>query len=512
MCQSPLGWDHAGLRRFSRDFAELPRVATVRHLPYPSTIELGRAVSVHGSASEQGRQCHAEHRRIRPHSILMPRSPGSFVPVPPGLTRDKLVAALSKAFPHAASAPGEPRASLESPWVGGRTVAMRQLEALDPSRYARSRNFTDGAVSRLSPWIRHGVLSLAEVRDAALGRVARPTEAENFISELAWRDYWQQVYAAIGDRIAVPIERPAALPRVAPRDSMPADVLVASTGLACIDAFVRKLYGTGWLHNHERMWLASWLVHVRGVSWRAGADWFLSHLIDGDPASNDLSWQWVAGTFSAKPYLFNRENLERFTSGVHCRRCPVFGTCDVEGSYDELAERYFVDGAGPRSEPTPSIKPVAAWHGNHHGATISRPLVWLTLDSASAVSPAMARYPDAPKIFVVDKAWLASERPSLKRLVFLWECLAEVPGVEIHVGDPRAILTARASALGCDAVAVAETPCPRVRAAVGDVMATLPVHVCPWPSFCDRSRVNDLGRFSRYWQKVSRSAMQPTQS
>jgi hypothetical protein len=142
---------------------------------------------------------------------------------------------------------------------------------------------------------------------------------------------------------------------------------------------------------------------------------------------------------------------------------------------------------------------------------IARPLVWLTLDSASAASPAAATFPDAPKIFIVDHAWLESERPSLKRMVFLWECLAEVPGVEIHVGDPRAILAARASALGCDAVAVAETPCPRVRGAVGDVMATLPVHVCPWPSFCDRSRVNDLGRFSRYWQKVSRSALQPTQ-
>ena len=189
MCQSSLGGDHVGLRRFSRDLAELPRVANVRHLPYPSTIELGRAVSVHGSASEPGRSCLAERRRIRPHSILMSRSPGSFVPVPPGLPRDELVAALAKTFPHAASAPGEPRASFDSPWVGGRAAAQRQLETLEPSRYARNRNFTDGAVSRLSPWIRHGVLSLAEVRDAALTRVADPTEAEKFISELAWRDY-----------------------------------------------------------------------------------------------------------------------------------------------------------------------------------------------------------------------------------------------------------------------------------------------------------------------------------
>jgi deoxyribodipyrimidine photo-lyase len=386
---------------------------------------------------------------------------------------------------------------------------MQHLETLDPSRYARSRNFTDGAVSRLSPWIRHGVLSLAEVRDAALEKVADPKEAEKFISELAWRDYWQQVYAAVGDRIAMPMEPPAALSRVAPGDSMPVDVLAGSTGLACIDDFVRKLHGTGWLHNHERMWLASWLVHVRGVSWRVGADWFLSHLIDGDPASNHLSWQWVAGTFSAKPYLFNRENLERFTSGIHCRRCPVYGVCDVEGTYEDLTHRHFIAGAGPRGEPTPRIKPAPPWHGNDPGATLTRPLVWITLDSASPVSPAAARFPDAPRIFVIDQAWLESERPSLKRLVFLFECLADVPAIEVHVGDPRTMLTARARALGCDGLAVAETSCPWVRRTAADVMATIPVQVCACPPFCDRSRVSDLGRF---WQKVSRSAMQPTRS
>jgi deoxyribodipyrimidine photo-lyase len=87
-------------------------------------------------------------------------------------------------------------------------------------------------------------------------------------------------------------------------DSVPDDVLAARTGMPCIDDFVRRLHATGWLHNHERMWLASWLVHVRGVRWQAGADWFLTHLLDGDPASNHLSWQWVAGSgYDAAPYF-----------------------------------------------------------------------------------------------------------------------------------------------------------------------------------------------------------------
>jgi deoxyribodipyrimidine photo-lyase len=79
-----------------------------------------------------------------------------------------------------------------------------------------------------------------------------------------------------------------------------------------IDEAVRTLYATGMLHNHARMWLASYVVHVRKVHWRAGADWLYGHLLDGDLASNHLSWQWVAGTGSHKPYLFNAENVARY--------------------------------------------------------------------------------------------------------------------------------------------------------------------------------------------------------
>jgi deoxyribodipyrimidine photo-lyase len=79
-----------------------------------------------------------------------------------------------------------------------------------------------------------------------------------------------------------------------------------------IDQAVRALYRDGWLHNHARMWLASYIVHLRKVHWRTGADWMFGHLLDGDLASNHLSWQWVAGTGSHKPYLFNAENVAKY--------------------------------------------------------------------------------------------------------------------------------------------------------------------------------------------------------
>lgn len=441
------------------------------------------------------------------------------------MPRPELAAALAEQLSEAVGVSSrESIGAAASLWArGGRAAALAQMAGMDPEAYGRTRNHVSGAVTRLSPWLRHGVLSLAEVRDAALARVRRPDDAAKLISELGWRDYWQQVYAAVGDRIRTPIESPAQNSCMPVVDVMPPDVLGVQTGMRCIDAFVEKLHRSGWLHNHERMWLASWLVHVRGVRWQAGADWFLSHLIDGDPASNHLSWQWIAGTFSSKPYLFNRENLETFTDGVHCQPCGLRGFCSVEGSYEELTARWFVEEPSMPREPL-RIRPQPAVAVTHaatgQAPAASRPLVWLTLDSVAATSPAAAAHPEAPRIFLIDPEWIATERPSLNRLLFLFECLADVPGVEVILGDPRRTLRARARAHGCDGLVLAETPCPRVGRTVAAIEsdsagtaadgASLPVVTVPWPRFCDRSRVRDLGRFSRYWQQVGPSALKPT--
>jgi deoxyribodipyrimidine photo-lyase len=93
---------------------------------------------------------------------------------------------------------------------------------------------------------------------------------------------------------------------------LPTDIREARTGVLAIDEAVRTLYSTGTLHNHARMWLASYVVHLRHVHWRAGADWLVAHLLDGDLASDHLSWQWVAGTGGHKLYLFNADNVARY--------------------------------------------------------------------------------------------------------------------------------------------------------------------------------------------------------
>ena len=287
-------------------------------------------------------------------------------PVPPPLTwssepedlprdfanREALDQRLSQLFPAATGG--------LSPIRGGRAAAARQPQGLDARRYGHSRNHLNGAVTGLSPWIRHGILTLAEVRDAVFSQLQKRHQGRDdgakLINELGWRDFWQRMWGDLGDAINDSQEdlktghAPESYARV-----LPDDIRTGSTGLACMDGFQQELVETGWLHNHARMWMAAYVVHWRRVHWKAGADWFLEHLLDGDPASNHLSWQWVASSFSHKPYLFNRDNLERFSQSRYCNNCHRSDDCPFAGSYEQLETQLFApqvairDGADNRN-------------------------------------------------------------------------------------------------------------------------------------------------------------------
>ena len=240
-----------------------------------------------------------------------------------------------------------PTASGElSPIAGGRAAAEWQLSAIDAKRYGRSRNHLNGSVTRLSPYIRHGILTLAEVRDAVFSQLKQNNQARNdggkLINELGWRDFWQRMWLDLGDRIHDDQEDHKTGHAASDyQQDLPNDIREGRTQLGCIDDFRNELVTHGWLHNHARMWMAAYLVHWRRVHWRAGADWFLEHLLDGDPASNHLSWQWVASSFSHKPYFFNRQNLERYSNGLYCQDCPSNKSCPFDRSYEQLEQQLF---------------------------------------------------------------------------------------------------------------------------------------------------------------------------
>ncbi|MFM7321352.1 MAG: FAD-binding domain-containing protein, partial [Armatimonadota bacterium] len=211
--------------------------------------------------------------------------------------RDSLLAEL---IAHRSALPSTGHAL--SPWIGGRAEGLRRLSAFATSGYAggRSRVGDDTGASTLGPWIRHGLITLGECRDHALRSGGRHIPVK-FLQELAWREYFQRVRADRGDPALWTDLEP---PKVALGDDpLPDDIRFGRTGLACIDDNIERLRTTGYVVNQARMWLASYVVHHRRVRWQEGAAWFLQHLLDGDPASNNLSWQWVASTYSHQPYL-----------------------------------------------------------------------------------------------------------------------------------------------------------------------------------------------------------------
>ncbi len=444
-------------------------------------------------------------------------------------------------------------------FAGGRRAAETRLAAIDPARYGATRNHLDGAVTRLSPYIRHGVLSLAEVRDAVFARLeglepsvmavqgelfsgagtgisgpggprgwspAQRRAGEKLIAELGWRDYWQRLWRRWGDGIWDDREP---LKTGHPADSyaseLPADLAAASTGLACIDAFAAELMESGWLHNHARMWLAAYVVHWRRVRWQAGAGWFLRHLLDGDPASNNLSWQWVASSFSHKPYLFNRANLERFSGGRHCSVCPLAdrhgaGGCPFDASYEALQARLFRPAApAAPSRPAPLSAHTAPAPLPAPAAPPRRPLLWVHGEALGPANPALLAHPGAPALFVFDTAVIegrtattgghAAGAPPVPlapgRLRFLRECLAELP-VRVGEGDVARELLAAAAGMGADGIVTSRAVDPRFRMIAARLAAELPLRVLEPEPFVDLPLdgpgAPDLRRFSRYWRRA----------
>jgi deoxyribodipyrimidine photo-lyase len=196
-----------------------------------------------------------------------------------------------------------------------------RISLINPLRYADTRNHLDGAVTGLSPYLTHGYLSLSETVEVIRQGTSLSTNDKLF-SEFCWRSFFHHVWAHKGTAIFSDIRPPSS--EVSYRQTLPRDIREGCTGLPVIDEAVRQLYQTGYLHNHARMWLASYVVHLRHTHWRAGADWLYSHLLDGDFASNHLSWQWVAGTFSTKPYLFNADNVAKYAPKEwQCKGSPL---------------------------------------------------------------------------------------------------------------------------------------------------------------------------------------------
>ncbi len=189
---------------------------------------------------------------------------------------------------------------------------LEMIDAFDPVSYAKTRNHLSGTVSRLSPYISRGVVSLPTIRKRVLANY-NVGQTEKFIQELAWREYFQKVYFHKGSEIFSDL-------RFSRTDWKHTEVVsaiaVGKTGIEVIDAQIKALTETGYMHNHARMWTAMLACNVAKAHWLTMSRWMYYHLLDGDLASNMLSWQWVAGTSVQVQYVADQSLLNGCSDSV----------------------------------------------------------------------------------------------------------------------------------------------------------------------------------------------------
>ncbi len=206
-----------------------------------------------------------------------------------------------------------------------RNKGLERLKGFAPHAgrdYARLRNYDLGPeshvhVSQLSPYLRHRLVTEKEVLQTVLNRHSRAA-AEKFIHEVFWRSYWKGwlelrpgVWGQYRAGLARALDRTKAESGLRQRWD---DACNGETGIDAFDHWAKELRETGYLHNHARMWFASIWIHTLNLPWELGADLFLRHLLDGDPASNTLGWRWVGGLQTiGKTYLARPDNIHKFT-------------------------------------------------------------------------------------------------------------------------------------------------------------------------------------------------------
>lgn len=186
---------------------------------------------------------------------------------------------------------------------------QKKIDSIDAIKYCSTRNYTNGAVTRLSPYISRGVISTKQVLENVLNRGYDIQEIKKFIQELAWRDYFQMVWKYKGDCINQDM---ISSQQDIDNNMMPRAIIEANTGIKAIDNAISNFYLTGYLHNHIRMYIASIACNMGKSHWKVPAKWMYYHLLDADWASNALSWQWVSGSFSKKKYFANQQNINKF--------------------------------------------------------------------------------------------------------------------------------------------------------------------------------------------------------
>jgi deoxyribodipyrimidine photo-lyase len=292
------------------------------------------------------------------------------------------------------------------------------LERFDVIAYAKTRNHLSGTVSRLSPFITRGVITLPEIRHIVLQRYSTK-DAEKFIQELAWREYWQQVWFAKQNDIF----RDLRFPRTDwSHEELVEAIVRGKTEVTVIDEAIHSLYESGYMHNHARMWVAMLACNVGKAHWYDMSRWLYYHLLDGDLASNTLSWQWIAGTNAGKRYVANQS---------------VINSCsDIKQVRSYLTLQREEVGEGPVPEILKTTTPFPYTTTYPESDDYDKTTAIALLYSPWTLNPDWRSNTIAERILLIEPRWFDLFPVSPAVLEFICSVArTQIPGIKIVVSD-----------------------------------------------------------------------------
>lgn len=293
------------------------------------------------------------------------------------------------------------------------------IDAVDPVAYSRYRNHVDGPVTYLSPYISRGVISTKQVLKSVLKKGYSLKESEKLIQEMAWREYYQRVWQSLEDDIFSDIRNRYTGIR---HSQIPQAVLDANTGIEAIDKGIKELYQTGYMHNHLRMYTASISCVTAKAHWLNPSKWLYYHLLDGDLASNSCSWQWVAGSFSAKQYYCNQENINTYT-----------GTTQKNTFLDKAYQELPLMETPAVLKSTGSFNPASQLPVTGHPRM--NPDLPLMIYNSYNLDPNWRKELYANRILLLEPSHFREYPVSEKVIRFITELSANIEGIQVFTGE-----------------------------------------------------------------------------
>lgn len=294
------------------------------------------------------------------------------------------------------------------------------IKHIDPKEYSKTRNYTHGAVSGLSPYVSRGFITVKTIFDCVEQLDIGFDKKLKLYQQLAWREYFQRVWQHLGEHMFNDIKQNQV---DVENRTLSSAIIRAQTGIKALDEGIVDLYTTGYIHNHLRLYIASVACNVGKSHWLRPSKWMYYHLFDGDIASNTLSWQWVAGTHSSKKYFANQENINHFTNTIQK------GTF-LDADYEHLFQ--IKTPALLQKTEDFQLKTKLPENTNALNIDLSSPTLIYTNYN---LDPMWRRDEKANRILLLEPSHFENYPISEKVLNFILELSKNIPNVEVFVGE-----------------------------------------------------------------------------